>query len=100
MTAKLNRTDLRATIVAAIISTIIAVIAQFVASRSIALEFRRLEKLEETYAAIHDVEHAVSHLLEGEGEAHQALAQRFTRSSDVALTPEQLETLRALGYIQ
>ena len=48
MTAKLNRTDLRATIVAAIISTIIAVIAQFVASRSIALEFRRLEKLEET----------------------------------------------------
>ena len=33
-------------------------------------------------------------------EAHQALAQYFTRSESVALTPEQLETLRALGYIQ
>ncbi len=38
--------------------------------------------------------------LEAQWEAHQALAQRFTRSSDVALTPEQLRTLRALGYIQ
>ncbi len=27
------------------------------------------------------------------------LAQYFTRSESVALTPEQLETLRALGYI-
>ncbi len=33
-------------------------------------------------------------------EAHQALAQLFTPSESVALTPEQLETLRALGYIQ
>jgi arylsulfatase A-like enzyme len=38
--------------------------------------------------------------LEGQLEAHQALAQLFTPSESVALTPEQLETLRALGYIQ
>ncbi len=38
--------------------------------------------------------------LEAQWEAHQALAQRFTRSGEVALTPEQLQTLRALGYIQ
>jgi len=38
--------------------------------------------------------------LEEQFEAHQALAQYFTRSGEVVLTPEQLETLRALGYIQ
>jgi arylsulfatase A-like enzyme len=38
--------------------------------------------------------------LEAQFEAHQALAQLFTPSESVALTPEQLETLRALGYIQ
>ncbi len=38
--------------------------------------------------------------LEAQWEAHQALAQGFTRSGEVALTPEQLQTLRALGYIQ
>ena len=38
--------------------------------------------------------------LEAQFEAHQSLAQYFTRSSDVALTPEQLQTLRTLGYIQ
>ena len=38
--------------------------------------------------------------LEAQWEAHRALAQQFTRSGDVPLTPEQLETLRALGYIQ
>jgi arylsulfatase A-like enzyme len=38
--------------------------------------------------------------LEAQWEAHQALGQRFTRSGEVALTPEQLETLRSLGYIQ
>ena len=37
--------------------------------------------------------------LEEQWEAHQALAQYFTRSGDVVLTPEQLQTLRALGYI-
>ncbi len=38
--------------------------------------------------------------LEAQWEAHQALAQYFTPSESVALTPEQLEALRALGYIQ
>ena len=38
--------------------------------------------------------------LEAQWEAHQALAKLFTPSETVALTPEQLETLRALGYIQ
>ena len=38
--------------------------------------------------------------LEAQFEAHQSLAQLFTRSEPVPLTPEQLQTLRALGYIQ
>ncbi len=38
--------------------------------------------------------------LEAQWEAHQALALRFTAGGEVALTPEQLETLRALGYIE
>ncbi len=38
--------------------------------------------------------------LELQFEAHMALSQYFTRSGDVALTPEQLQTLRTLGYIQ
>ncbi len=38
--------------------------------------------------------------LEEQFEAHMALSQFFTRSGDVALTPEQLQTLRTLGYIQ
>ena len=38
--------------------------------------------------------------LEAQFEAHQALAQRFTRSEDSPLSPEQLRTLRSLGYIQ
>ncbi len=38
--------------------------------------------------------------LEAQFEAHQALGQLFTPSESVALTPEQLRTLRALGYIQ
>jgi arylsulfatase A-like enzyme len=38
--------------------------------------------------------------LEAQWEAHQALAQHFTPGDDVELTPEQLETLRSLGYIQ
>jgi arylsulfatase A-like enzyme len=37
--------------------------------------------------------------LEAQWEAYQALAQYFTAVEDVALKPEQLETLRALGYI-
>ncbi len=38
--------------------------------------------------------------LQEQWEAHRALAQYFTRSGDVVLTPEQLQTLRTLGYIQ
>jgi hypothetical protein len=38
--------------------------------------------------------------LEAQWEAHRALAQRFERSGEIPLTPEQLETLQALGYIQ
>ncbi len=38
--------------------------------------------------------------LKAQFEAHQALAQHFTRSKDSPLTPEQLRTLRSLGYIQ
>jgi len=33
-------------------------------------------------------------------EAHMALSQYFTPSGDVELTPEQLRTLRSLGYIR
>lgn len=33
-------------------------------------------------------------------EAHKALALHFTPGGEVELTPEQLETLRSLGYIQ
>jgi arylsulfatase A-like enzyme len=45
------------------------------------------------------VEHYTS-FLEEQWEAHQALAQYFTRSDDVVLDPAQIETLRSLGYIQ
>jgi arylsulfatase A-like enzyme len=38
--------------------------------------------------------------LETQFATHRALAQKFTRSKDSALTPEQLRTLRSLGYIQ
>ena len=38
--------------------------------------------------------------LEAQFRAHQALAQRFTRGEESPLTPEQLRTLRSLGYIR
>jgi arylsulfatase A-like enzyme len=38
--------------------------------------------------------------LEAQWEAHQSLAKLFTPGEASPLTPEQLETLRALGYIQ
>ena len=37
--------------------------------------------------------------LEEQFEAHLALGQYFTPSGEVELTPEQLQTLRSLGYI-
>jgi hypothetical protein len=39
-------------------------------------------------------------LLQEQWEAHKLLATRFTPGEKVELTPEQLETLRALGYIR
>ncbi len=47
-----------------------------------------------------DLVEKYTEFLEAQWEAHQALAQVFTRSGAVALTPEQLQTLRTLGYIQ
>ena len=38
--------------------------------------------------------------LEAQWEAHQALAQQFTPGEESPLTPEQLRTLRSLGYIR
>ena len=45
------------------------------------------------------VEHYTA-LLEAQFEAHQALAQQFTPGEESPLTPEQLRTLRSLGYIR
>jgi len=39
-------------------------------------------------------------LLREQWAAHQALAGQFEAGGEVELTPEQLETLRALGYVQ
>jgi arylsulfatase A-like enzyme len=39
-------------------------------------------------------------MLEKQFEAHRALSGRFKEAGEVALTPEQLQQLRALGYIQ
>ncbi len=47
-----------------------------------------------------DLVEKYTEFLEAQWEGHQALAQVFTRSGEVALTPEQLQTLRSLGYIQ
>jgi arylsulfatase A-like enzyme len=39
-------------------------------------------------------------LLEERWRSHQALGEQFTRSGGALLTPEQLRTLKSLGYIQ
>ena len=45
------------------------------------------------------VEHYAA-CLEAQFEAHEALAQQFTPGAESPLTPEQLRTLRSLGYIR
>ena len=45
------------------------------------------------------VEHYTT-FLEAQFEAHQTLAQQFTPGNESPLTPEQLRTLRSLGYIR
>jgi arylsulfatase A-like enzyme len=48
-----------------------------------------------------DLVEKYTEFLEAQVAVHEALAQRFTGSGDdVVLTPEQLEVLRALGYIR
>lgn len=39
-------------------------------------------------------------ILKRQWEAHRALSQRFGEAGEAAVTPEQLEQLKALGYIQ
>ena len=47
-----------------------------------------------------DLVEKYTEFLEAQWKEHQALAQLFTRGGQAALTPEQIRTLRALGYIQ
>jgi len=47
-----------------------------------------------------DLVEKYTEFLETRFAAHRALAQQFTPGADVALTPEQLRALRALGYIR
>jgi arylsulfatase A-like enzyme len=47
-----------------------------------------------------DVVEKYTAFLEAQWKAHQALATRFTPGGQATLTPEQLEGLRALGYIR
>ena len=48
-----------------------------------------------------DLVEKYTEFLEAQWKAHQLLAQRFTRSGEESpLTPEQLQTLRSLGYIR
>ena len=46
-----------------------------------------------------DLVEKYTEFLEAQYEAHRSLAQLFTRSEPLPLTPEQLRTLRSLGYI-
>jgi len=47
-----------------------------------------------------DLVEKYTEFLQRQWEAHQALAQRFSRPGESPLTPEQLRTLRSLGYIR
>jgi len=46
-----------------------------------------------------DLVEKYSKMLDGIWKEHQALAKKFTRAGNVPLTPEQIETLRSLGYL-
>ncbi len=56
-----------------------------------------LHSLHETRA---DLVEKYTKVLTAQFDAHQALAQRFTPGKEAPLTPEQLRTLRSLGYIR
>ncbi len=56
--------------------------------------------LESLHDARPDLVKKYTEFLEAQLEAHRSLARRFTRSEDSPLNPEQLKTLRSLGYIQ
>ncbi len=47
-----------------------------------------------------DLVRKYTRLLQEHWQAHQALATRFSEAGEVTLDPEQLEQLKALGYIQ
>ncbi|MEE9568019.1 MAG: sulfatase/phosphatase domain-containing protein, partial [Candidatus Binatia bacterium] len=59
-----------------------------------------LECLNSLHEERPDLVEKYTEFLEAQFEAHQALAQLFTPGGTVALTPEQLRTLRSLGYIR
>ncbi len=56
--------------------------------------------LESVHAEHPDLVEKYTSILEGLWEAHQALAQQFSRTGEVPLTHDQIETLRTLGYIR
>ncbi|NIM57835.1 MAG: sulfatase-like hydrolase/transferase, partial [Candidatus Aminicenantes bacterium] len=72
--------------------------------RSVPLLLYDLWKDSECLNSLHekrpDLVEKYTKLLKARWEAHQALAKHFTRPKDSPLTPEQLETLRSLGYIR
>jgi len=47
-----------------------------------------------------DLVEKYSKVLDGLWKEHQALAKKFTRAGEVPLTPDQVETLRSLGYLR
>jgi arylsulfatase A-like enzyme len=47
-----------------------------------------------------DLVRKYARMLQEQWEAHQALGKRFTAAGEAAITPEQLQQLKALGYIQ
>jgi hypothetical protein len=56
-----------------------------------------LEPVNDEYS---DLVEKYTAFLEQQWKSHRALAESFSRQGNLALTPEQLATLRALGYIE